>query len=646
LRRRLALVTLIAAVVFAGGRLSIPVHAQRASDVPSFRPPQGLVIASGPQMADIRGIAVDAAGNVYISSVVSPAPATCVARSVAAHVSVTIFSNCKSAPAEDPSGIAVTTNGSHLFLANREHNSVLLLDMRTGKVVLLPGAGSNASQASDAAGTAANQIKLAEPAGLALDPMQNLFIADRGNNRVLALGPAAADFSGLADVLDPAAVATDPAGINLYVASPASNRIYRLNLSTGDLTAFAGTGGLPATPSGDSPQFPAPIAATQVAIAAPEGIAVDAEGNVFISDTGTNAILRVDAKTNLLTSVALGSSLSSPEALAMDRRGNLYVADRGNRRVLEFPGVAAQQASGSVTLTPASSDFGNQPTGGTTPQQTFVLNNGSTSALTLATSDFSFSGNDPNDFTQINNCAGQLAAGASCQVFVSFAPQGTGARAASLMVNTSAGPQSASLTGTGDTFDLTAANQNATTQTVVPGSPASYSLSVTPDSVFSGTVTLSCPTVAPDPLRTITCSISPPQVTVTPGQPSSFSVTLTTTNGTTTSTGGLFIGPPNNVPPSDLLAILSLLACLCLARFLVMHRSPHWRDFSRRPLSAKRRLSPALYAASLLVALAAAGCGHSTAPTPPVTEPGVYKFNIIGTAQNASRAITLTLNVE
>jgi streptogramin lyase len=648
LRRSFALIALIATIVILGTKLSAPVHAQQAAIVAAIHP-QPIVIASGSQLSDIRGIAVDTAGNVYISSAMSPAPTACISRSVKASVSVTIFSNCKSAPAEDPSGVAVTSDGSRVFLANRQQGSIRLLEMRTGKVALLPLARSSAARAGDSAISAASHVTLAGPDGLAIDRIQNLFIADQGNNRVLALAPAAADFSGIAHILDAAAVATDSTGTKLYVASPASNRIYRIELSTGDLSAFAGTGALPETSAGFSTEFPAPIAATQAAIAAPDGIAVDAAENVFISDAGSNAILRVDAKTNLLTRVALNSALDSPGALAIDRHGDLFVADRGNHRIVEFAGIAAPQASGSVTLTPLSSDFGNQPTGGTTPQQTFVLSNGTSSTLSLTTSDFSFSGNNPNDFTQTNNCAGQLAAGASCQISVSFVPEGTGARSGSLMVTDSdaSSPQTASLTGTGDTFNLTAANQNATMQTVVPGSPGNYSLSVTPDNVFGGTVALACPLEPPDPQRTITCSISPAQVTVTPGQAASFSVTLTTTNGTTTSTGALISFPPGPVLPDGLLMTFALLAYLLFLDLRAKkHRSPQ-REFSEiRPVFAKRRVIRVISAIAILIALGAAGCGGSASPTPPVTEPGIYKFNIVGTAQNASRAITLTLNVE
>lgn len=603
------------------------------------------MIASGAQLAAIRGIAVDAAGNVFISAEISPAPAGCVAQSVAAHVSVAIFSNCETARAEDPSGIAATNDGLRIFLANQTQNSIRLLDMITGKVSVEPDANLHSKLNSSVAGASASQFSLASPSGLAIDAAGNLYVADRGNNRVIRLAASGADFSPFAHALDAAAVATDPTGRKIFVASPAANRIFKIDAASGDITAFAGTGALPNSPAGAAEQFPAavpaPAAATQAALAAPEGIAVDAGGNLFIADTGANAILRVDAKTNLISRVALDSELNTPGALAIDRRGNLFVADRGNHRVVEFAGVAQPQAAGSVTLTPSPSfDFGDQPTGGTTPQQPFTLANGSASALTFSSTDFSFSGSNPSDFMQTNNCVPQVAAGSSCQILVTFAPQGTGARAASLMVKDSdpSSPQTTSLTGAGDDFQLTAANNNAKTQTIVPGQSGNYSLSVTPDNVFSGTVTLTCPTRLQD--QTLTCAINPPQLTITAGQASPFAVTITTLSG---KAPGAMVVP--SLPPSGFLfGGAAFLACF-LAMTLARGRKAEALDVLRGD-STMRRRAWAVSALAIVCAAGAAGCYHAPAKYNPVTPPGSYSIDILGTAQNASRGITLTLNVE
>ena len=647
LRKTIALIALAAALVLLAGRFDVPLRAQQAARE-SVAAPRAIVIASGAQLADIRGIAVDAAGNVFITAEISPEPERCIARSGAAHVSVTLFSNCVSARGEDPSGIAATSNGLSLFLANRTQNSIRMLDMLTGKVALEPLARTRSSQGANLSGVNASQFTLAGPAGLAMDAAGNLYVADRGNDRVLRLAATASDFASVAHVLDAAAVATDPTGREIFVASPASNRVFKIDVVTGEVSSFAGTGALPTAPADPTGQFPAPSAATQAALARTEGIAVDAAGNVFIADTGANAIVRVDAKTNLLSRVALGTELSSPGALAIDRRGNLFVADSGNHRVVEFAGVAQPQSAGSVTLMPSPFDFGNQPTGGLTPQQTFTLTNNSGSALTLSTNSFSMSGNNPNDFMQTNNCIPQVASGGSCQIMVTFGPQGTGTRAGSLVVTDSdpSSPQTASLSGTGDTFALTAANQNATMQTIVPGQTGSYTLSVTPDNVFSGIVSLTCPTRLPD--ATMTCSINPPQLTITAGQASQFSVAITTLSGKAPGAMTFRFFSPRGFWPGGA-ALLAVLFALALALITLALRAK--RRYEQRPVLAfagptQRRRAWAISTLAILCAAGAAGCYHAPAKYNPVTPAGIYNIDISGTAQNASRAITLTLNVE
>ena len=657
MRRIVALTTILTVFALAAGGFFLYARAQQVPNEPvragqtsvahaTGAAPRAVVIASGAQLRDIRGIAVDAAGNVFISAEISPAPERCIASSVAANISVAIFSNCASAPGEDPSGIAATRTGAGIFLANRTQNSIRLLDMLTGRVAVEPGASLRIEQGAKISGLSASQFTLAEPNGLATDSAENLYVADRGNNRILRLSATASDFSSVAHVLDAAAVATDASGREIYVASPASNQIFRIAVVTGEISVFAGTG---APPEHAAAQFPSPIAAAEAALSAPEGIAVDAGGNVFIADTGANAIVRIDAKTNLLSRVALGSELNSPGALAIDRSGNLFVADRGGHRVVEFPGAAQTAPTGTVTLTPASNNFGNQPTGGSTPEQAFVLANGTSNALTLSTSSFTMSGNNPNDFVQTNNCVPQLAAGSSCQVLVSFGPQGTGARAGTLSVTDTdpSSPQTTSLTGTGDTFNLTAANQNATMQTVVPGASGNYTLSVTPDNVFGGTVALSCPTQLPD--ATLTCAINPAQLTITPGQASQFSVTITTQSGKAPAATGFRISRPpggfrHQAAP---LAALLILAFSLIAIVKLTARRRMQQAAVAASMPAQRRRAWAISCLAIACAAGAAGCYHSPSKGYiPVTLPGAYLINISGTSQNASRAISLTLNVE
>jgi len=648
LRRVLAVLVLFATLTWVVTSSPARADAQQASLHQRSAVASPTIIASGGQFANVRGLAVDAAGNLYISLAANPAPAHCVSRQVSAvsntsplsapnaKITVTVFSDCASAPGEDPSGIAVTPQG-RVFLANRLQNRIRLLDMTTGQVAVVP-----VSAAKNVAHSNTSNLDLFQPAGLAIDESQNLYVADRGNHRVLALAPGAVDFSYIAHIVDATAVATDDSRGRLYVASPASNRVFIIDLASGNTNAFAGTGA-PSNPA--SAQLAAPISAASAAIASPEGVAVDGVGNVFIADTGANALLRVDAKSGMLARVALASTLNSPAALAMDRRGNLFVADLGNHRVIELPGIGAAAPTAAVTISPAQFDFGAEPTGGTTPAQLFTLTNNSANAFSLKTTDITFTGANFADFTQTNNCVPQVAAGASCQINVTFAPQATGSRAAVLQVTDAdpSSPQTAQLSGTGDDFQVTASSSAATSQNVVPGNSATYNLQITPDATFSGTVTPACPLQLPN--NSLTCVIKPSTVNVTAGQSAPFTVTMGTQGTTVT---------PATVPalrdfpdgPARPLLFAALVAMFFLLISRMYLRSPRAQMFA---WNSPRRRVLALFSFALVAmcaAVALAGCGSSSTTNPNETPPGIYSIDISATAQNASRAITLTLNVD
>ena len=115
------------------------------------------------------------------------------------------------------------------------------------------------------------------------------------------------------------------------------------------------------------------IPATDLALSLPLGAATDADGNVYIADTGTHRIRRVDAVTGQVTTVAgTGESgfagdggpageaqLDRPQGVAVDEDGNVYIGDTGNRRIRRI-----DAATGIITTIAGSGGFGFDGDGG------------------------------------------------------------------------------------------------------------------------------------------------------------------------------------------------------------------------------------------------------------------------------------------
>lgn len=499
------------------------------------------------------------------------------------------------------SGIAVTHEGA-LYLADSGNSTIrkVAAPNSTEPGIIRSVAGRWATGQSSA---------LAEPMGLALDQAGNLFIADHATSIVATLSPTG-EIRLLAHFASPASIAVTPDGKTAFVASPETGAILAIDPQTSVISSVKGFAAVSNPPPCVSP---APASAT----VCPAGLAVDASGNLFVSDSNSGRILRVDAQNGQITTFASG--LKAPGALAMDLHGNLYAAEQGADRILAFAQVGTSQ--GSLSLTPTSASFGNEPSGGVTATQSFTL-----SASNLVTGLNIPKATTPGDFTvQSNSCTATLAANSSCILNVAFTPTTAGARSATLAVTDSNSADSAStvLSGTGDDYQLQLANGQLTSISIQAGAAATFNLQVVPDAVFSGAVAFVCPNNLP---TNTTCAFSSPTVNVTPGTPATFSVTFQTTGIVNPLTTWLpFRGAPPNL--SSTLLILAIGTSL------------FW-------LIRKRALSIGTVVVIVGSIVLFAGCSKGTSPASiGATPAGTYTMAVTGNSQNASRALTITLNV-
>jgi sugar lactone lactonase YvrE len=272
------------------------------------------------------------------------------------------------APLNLPSAIAYDAEGN-LYIAETRNHVVRKVDS-AGDITTIAGTGT---QGFSGDGGPASAARLDSPQGLAIDAGDHLYIADTHNQRIrrvdLATGLIAtiagttAGFSGdngpaIAARLNlPIALAVDAAG-NLYAADAQNYRVRKIDAS-GIITTVAGDGtqGF----SGDNGP------ATAAAIDSPSGLAVDAAGNLYLSDTHNHRVRKVAIADGIITTIAgTGSpgysgdsnaagaaAVALPHGLTLDRAGNLYIADTGNNRIRRIDAVtgAITTVAGNGTQT-------------------------------------------------------------------------------------------------------------------------------------------------------------------------------------------------------------------------------------------------------------------------------------------------------
>lgn len=203
----------------------------------------------------------------------------------------------------------------------------------------------------------ATNIAIGNPRKLALDNRGNIYIADTGNNRVLTFptsgsptviaGTGTSGFSGdgsaatAATLKAPRAVTVTRNGL-IYVADTGNNVIRQINPITGNISTVAG--GAAAVCSIATNTFGDGCPGTSAIFKNPSGLSADADGNVYIADTGDNLVREIVAATGNVVAIAgtgqagasgnggsaTGAQLNSPTGLATDAAGNVYIADSAN----------------------------------------------------------------------------------------------------------------------------------------------------------------------------------------------------------------------------------------------------------------------------------------------------------------------------
>lgn len=250
-----------------------------------------------------------------------------------------------------PGAVAVDRRGN-LYIADTMNHRVRKVDKATGVISTIAGTGQHRCSGDGGSATAA---ALNEPAALVVDDRGNLYIADQSSNRVRKVdlntgiittmagtGETAYTGDGMpaveAGLSGPSGLALGPDG-DLYIADTFSGRIRRIDPATGVISTVAGDGGEYRF-SGMANEF-------STSLSRPYGIALDAAGNLLITDSDSHLIRRWDRKRKIITRLAgsgqagfggdggdpLAGSLNYPFGVVVDGAGNVYIADTFNHRI-------------------------------------------------------------------------------------------------------------------------------------------------------------------------------------------------------------------------------------------------------------------------------------------------------------------------
>jgi sugar lactone lactonase YvrE len=318
------------------------------------------------------GLAVDSAGDVWVADywnnrIRMYAAATAIFNTVVGNGSVYDGLAATSGSLYFPRGPALDSQGN-LYITDTNNNRIRVVNASTGIITTVAGTNVPCAQPTLPCGDGGQATAAAffGPHSVNLDPTDTFMnIADSGDSRLRQVntgtgiistiaGTGVAGFSGdggpatAAQINSPRAPNYDSLG-NLYFVDTSNHRVRKIDKTTGIITTVVGSGGFAAESQGcDGGGYSGDGGpATSATLHCPLGMAIDANDNLFIADYLNNVIRKVDAKTQIITTVvgtgtpgytgdngpATASTLNLPDRVSVNGAGNLFISDTGNNVV-------------------------------------------------------------------------------------------------------------------------------------------------------------------------------------------------------------------------------------------------------------------------------------------------------------------------
>lgn len=477
-------------------------------------------LATGAELSFPSGVAVDAAGSLFIADTDNHR----IRMVVGAHI--TTFAGTGTAgyggdggPAAGamlnfPTGVAFDSLYKNVFIADLSNQRVRRVNVQTQTITTVAGNGTTGFGGDGGPATGA---MFDFPTAVAVDGSGNLFVADFGNQRIRRVdslsqivttvaGSGRFGFAGdggpanLAQLANPSGLAVDATG-NLFIADTFNNRVRKV---TAPLVPFI-------TFSPASVSFPSQVVGTT---SVSQTLTVNNAGDapLIISQVAALSASGGPGKDfgetdTCGTPLAVGGSCTvnitfGPSA-AGNRTGTLVLTDNGAGSPQTIP-LSGTGTTSSISLSQTSLTIGNQGVGSTSPFLTLALTSTGTGPLSITSVATS------GDFAQTNNCGASVPSLTTCTISVTFTPTATGARSGTLTLNDddATSPQTISLSGTGvQAYALLA---DRTSATILRGNDtATFNFSASSIYNFTSNIDLTCAANAP-----ALCSFSPASIAV------------------------------------------------------------------------------------------------------------------------------------
>lgn len=394
----------------------------------------------------------------------------------------------------------------------------------------------------------------------------------------------------------------DPRGHFLYVANNGSitNNIvgYAINPSTGALTLISGS------PFTDANKLPA-------------WVSIDPSGKfAYVANANETTAPNVFGFGSTVT----GYSVDPVSGALTSLPGSPFVSGNAGSGPISIAITPPIGDCGSIS--PSSLSFPNQVTQTSSKAETLVFTNGGSSLLAMN------SIGTVGPFQQSNNCGSTLAAGAHCDINVTFVPNSVGAQTGILTIIDSGpmSPHAVNLDGTAvdntPNFTISVASGSPASQVISPGSMASYKIALAQSAGAPASVNLTCAGQPQDS----TCSINPHTLEMNAASKLAAVVSITTTGpGSSASSSN----QSRLVLPIGWLSVLIAVVLFCVSRRI--------------------RVAPrTAFAIAMILTFAFCGCSSSKIVSPTAgrqTPAGTYTITITATSGTLVRSTDLQLTI-